>query len=66
MIDTAKCHLPLDVCLASPEFLPLLGCSGDGLPLQVCLDFPHLLTEPACAGFSLGAPYKKQSCLDLT
>ena len=50
LVNTAKCKLPLDVCLENPDLLPLLGCSGEGLPLQVCLDFPKLLTSPACKG----------------
>ena len=50
LVNTAKCKLPLDVCLENPNLLPLLGCSGEGLPLQVCLDFPKLLTSPACKG----------------
>merc|ERR1712066_1147337 len=37
-----------DLELENPEWLPLVGCSGEGLPLQVCLDFPKLLTSPAC------------------
>merc|ERR1712080_156958 len=48
MIATPKCKIPLDICLENPEWLPLVGCSGEGLPLQVCLDFPKLLTSPAC------------------
>merc|ERR1712008_114384 len=48
MIATPKCKIPLDICLDNPEWLPLFGCSGEGLPLQVCLDFPKLLTRPAC------------------
>merc|ERR1712037_158545 len=48
MIATPKCKVPLDICLDNPEWLPLVGCSGEGLPLQVCLDFPKLLTKPAC------------------
>merc|ERR1712088_469295 len=50
MIATPKCKIPLDICLENPEWLPLVGCSGEGLPLQVCLDFPKLLTSPACEG----------------
>merc|ERR1711997_1417520 len=50
MIATPKCKIPLDICLDNPEWLPLVGCSGEGLPLQVCLDFPKLLTSPACEG----------------
>ena len=50
MIATPKCKIPLDICLDNPEWLPLVGCSGEGLPLQVCLDFPKLLTKPACEG----------------
>merc|ERR1712037_83909 len=48
MIATPKCKVPLDICLDNPQWLPLVGCSGEGLPLQVCLDFPKLLTKPAC------------------
>merc|ERR1712037_598480 len=48
MIATPKCKIPLDICLDNPQWLPLVGCSGEGLPLQVCLDFPKLLTKPAC------------------
>ena len=50
MIATAKCKLPLDLCLENPEWLPLVGCSGEGYPRQVCLDFPNLITSPACEG----------------
>ena len=50
MIATPKCKIPLDICLENPEWLPLVGCSGEGLPLQVCLDFPKLITSPACEG----------------
>ena len=50
MIATPKCKIPLDICLDNPQWLPLVGCSGEGLPLQVCLDFPKLLTSPACKG----------------
>merc|ERR1712004_928673 len=48
MIATPKCKIPLNICLENPEWLPLVGCSGEGLPLQVCLDFPKLITSPAC------------------
>merc|ERR1712107_622062 len=48
MIATPKCKIPLDICLENPEWLPLVGCSGEGLPLQVCLDFQKLLTSSAC------------------
>merc|ERR1712037_987975 len=48
MIATPKCKVPLDICLDNPQWLPLVGCSGEGLPLQVCLDSPKLLTKPAC------------------
>ena len=50
MIATAKCKIPLDLCLENPEWLPLVGCSGEGYPRQVCLDFPNLITSPACEG----------------
>ena len=52
MIATPKCKVPLDICLDNPQWLPLVGCSGEGLPLQVCLDFPKLLTSPACKGWT--------------
>merc|ERR1712037_546717 len=48
MIATPKCKVPLDICLDNPQWLPLVGCSGNEYPLQVCLDFPKLLTKPAC------------------
>ena len=53
MINTAKCSLPLDVCLANPQYLSSLGCSGNvlpALPLSTCLQFPELLPRQACAG----------------
>ena len=50
MIATAKCKIPLDICLDNPDWLPLVGCSGEGYPRQVCLDFPNLITSPACEG----------------
>ena len=72
MIATPKCKIPLDICLDNPEWLPLVGCSGEGLPLQVCLDFPKLLTSPACEGhfcriyqcifFLLPFPFSFHSC----
>merc|ERR1712038_466984 len=52
MVNTAKCVLPLDVCLDNPQHLSSLGCSGNqlpDLPLDVCLAYPELLTRPACS-----------------
>ena len=63
MINTAKCNLPLDVCLANPQYLSSLGCSGNDLPplsLDICLKYPELLTFAACAGHSLSIDV----CLD--
>ena len=28
LINTAKCSLPLDLCLSNKQFTPLVGCSG--------------------------------------
>merc|ERR1712141_881708 len=64
MIATPKCKIPLDICLDNPEWLPLVGCSGEGLPLQVCLDFPKLLTSPACeAHHSTFGAFPLDACL---
>ena len=50
LIDTAKCKLPLDLCLSKPEFTPLVGCSGHKFPLDVCIKNPILTTRDNCAG----------------
>merc|ERR1712119_187523 len=64
IIATPKCKIPLDICLDNPEWLPLVGCSGEGLPLQVCLDFPKLLTSPACeAHYSTFGAFPLDACL---
>merc|ERR1712088_680628 len=64
MIATPKCKIPLDICLENPEWLPLVGCSGEGLPLQVCLDFPKLLTSPACeAHYNTFGAFPLDACL---
>merc|ERR1711863_77576 len=64
MIATPKCKIPLDICLDNPQWLPLVGCSGEGLPLQVCLDFPKLLTSPACeAHYSTLGAFPLDACL---
>merc|ERR1712223_820162 len=64
MIATPKCKIPLDICLENPEWLPLVGCSGEGLPLQVCLDFPKLLTSPACeAHYTTFGAFPLDACL---
>ena len=34
LIKGAKCKIPLDICLENPEWLPLVGCSGEGYTIQ--------------------------------
>ena len=50
LINTAKCKLPLDLCLSKKEFTPLVGCSGYNFPLSVCISNPVLTTRDECAG----------------
>ena len=51
LINTAKCSLPLDLCLSNKQFTPLVGCSGHKFPLQVCLSNPVLIPRDNCAGY---------------
>ena len=50
LINTAKCKLPLDLCLSNSEYTPLVGCSGHKFPLDVCIKNPVLTTRDNCAG----------------
>ena len=58
LINTAKCKLPLDLCLSRPEFTALVGCSGHKLPLDVCIKNPVLTTRDNCAGPSNNISFK--------
>merc|ERR1712209_100777 len=49
LIRTAKCKLPLEDCLANPEYISLPGCLGNTFTIDTCLEFPDLLKRsPRC------------------
>merc|ERR1712037_633866 len=48
MIATPKCKVPLDICLDNPQWLPLVGCSGNQYPVETCTSMPSLLSLPSC------------------
>ena len=51
LIKGAKCKIPLDICLENPEWLPLVGCSGEGYIIQNL--HLHLLTSNTFEGIGL-------------
>merc|ERR1711868_39150 len=67
LINTAKCKLPLDLCLSRPEFTALVGCSGHNkYPLEVCEKFPQLFSQPSCSDNLNAGACAKVSSLTLT
>merc|ERR1712066_1139243 len=63
MIATPKCKIPLDICLENPEWLPLVGCSGEGLP-QLCASTPSITRLAACTTALAGYEATLFDCQD--
>ena len=63
LVDTAKCKLPLDVCLDNPSLLPLLGCSG-GIHFLFLGALIILSELDKCTVTRLGDGLPLQVCLD--
>ena len=65
LINTAKCKLPLDLCLSNKEWTPLVGCSGYNFPQSVCVSNPVLTTRDECAGADWSYRYRSYVSFNL-